>query len=344
MFRPMISVVVAVFNSEKTIEKNLQAIFHQDYFSSQGKLDLIVVDDGSTDATPEILSTFKAIKCFRQINSGPAAARNRGAQLAQGDFIFFTDSDCVPAPDWISKAMTHFSDPSVGVVAGSYGIMNDQNLLARIIYQEIIFRHHALMPAYPKVFGSYNFGIRRKVFFEVGGFNTRYRYPSGEDNDLSYKIISAGYKIYFARDSLVKHYHPSRISKYLREQYRHGFWRVKMYRDHPGMAGGDDYTFWKDIVEIPIVLIFLISLIPLVSQQFLFFGVGFIIIFFLWIIELFYGLVMTRDQLVSSVFPPKTFLAWLKEGFFLSGIMWLRAFARTLGFSSGFFHFLVKNE
>ncbi|HLD69499.1 MAG TPA: glycosyltransferase family 2 protein, partial [Candidatus Omnitrophota bacterium] len=168
----LISVVVVVYNGEKTIAKTITAILRQDF---SAELEVIVVDDGSTDRTPEILKTFPQIKFFRQINQGPAAARNKGAELVRGKIIFFTDSDCVPAPDWIKTNLAHYADPSVAVVAGSYDILNKESLLARCIHAEIIFRHQALMPRYPKVFGSYNFSIRKEVFNQVGGFNTDYR-------------------------------------------------------------------------------------------------------------------------------------------------------------------------
>ena len=55
------------------------------------------------------------------------------------------------------------------------------------------------------------------------------------------------------------HFFPIKIFKYLKEQYRHGFWRAKMYQDHPKMSKGDDYTFWKDIIEPPLVIAVLLS-------------------------------------------------------------------------------------
>ncbi|MDP2654066.1 MAG: glycosyltransferase [Candidatus Omnitrophota bacterium] len=246
---PVVSVIIPVFNGEKTIAKNLQAAALQDFSSL---MEVIVVDDGSHDQSPEIVRGFPGVKYLRQPNRGPASARNLGAQKSTGEYLFFTDADCVPRGNWVSGMLNHFSDPRVAVVAGSYGIANPDSILARCIHREIIFRHQERMPLYPKVFGSYNFAVRRAVFFEVGGFDEGYRHASGEDNDLSYKILGKGYKIYFDKGSLVDHHHPERVGKYLREQGRHGFWRVRMYARHPSMSGGDNYTFWKDMLEVPL--------------------------------------------------------------------------------------------
>src|SRR3989344_1736966 len=309
---PSISVVIPVFNGETTIGQSLQAVTQQRFHQH---IQIIVVDDGSTDKTADIIKSYPTVKYIYQKNSGPAATRNRGAQEASGDFIFFTDADCLPQPEWVVRMMSRFSDPQIGVVAGSYGIANSQNPLANCIQQEILFRHHKLMPDFPKSFGSYNFCARKKVFFEAGGFDPGYRFASGEDNDLSYKILKAGYKIYFERTALVDHYHTEDLDRYLREQFRHGFWRAKMYRNHPDMMRGDDYTFWKDIVEVPLVLLsFLNSLFFLPPLLWLQFAAG-ISIFLLIFLELFYGFYMLKN---------------FKMGLFFGFVMLLRAFSRTL--------------
>ena len=318
-----VSIVIPAYNCEKTIFKTLQGALNQSY----GDVEVIVVDDGSRDATPEIISGFKKARYFCQKNSGPASARNLGAKNAQGDIVFFTDSDCIPHQNWIEKAVVYFTDQEVGVVAGSYGIANKEYILARCIYSEILYRHSRLMPKYPKSFGSYNFGVRKKVFDAVGGFNIGYKSASGEDNDLSYKILNAGYKIIFEKEALVDHYHPIKIWKYLSEQFRHGFWRVKMYIDHPKMIKGDDYTFWKDVVEIPIAFLTMISLACFFCLPKIFMPMGTFFFVSLLILEIVYGLIIVR-----SIF----------GAIFMSLVMFCRSFARMFGFSSGIFNFLLQ--
>ena len=100
-----------------------------------------------------------------------------------------------------------------------------------------------------------------------------------------------------------------------------------MYADHPFMSRGDDYTFWKDITEIPIVFLLILSLILCLFKNF--FSIIILLSLFLYIIELYYGLRMTRQ---------------LQEGFFLSGVMYLRSFVRSFGFSSGIFYFFFSKS
>lgn len=312
---PTVSVIIPAYNCEKTIGFAIKALQNQTLASLQ----IIVVDDGSTDKTAIKIKSFPKVTYVYQGNSGPAAARNSGAKIAKGEFIFFTDSDCLARPDWLESAMKGFTDDTVAVVCGSYGIANRNNLLARCIHEEIRYRHLTLMPDYPRAFGSYNFGIRRKIFFDLKGFDEKFRYASGEDNDLSYKVINAGYKIYFSRASLVDHFHTGLTKKYLKEQFRHGFWRVKMYRKHPHMMKGDDYTFWKDIAEMAFVGLAISTLLAIILMP------AFVYLFFVVLcihigIEVYYGLCMIKD---------------VKSALFYAWVMLLRSFARFFGFFLG---------
>ena len=112
------------------------------------------------------------------------------------------------------------------------------------------------MPIHPKVLGSYNFSVRKGLLKELNGFNEEYTMASGEDNDLSYRIRKKGYSLVFNREARVAHYHPQKFLKYLRTQFWHGYWRVKLYREHADMVGGDDYSSLWDYLQ-PVVGVFL---------------------------------------------------------------------------------------
>ena len=327
MDKPFVSIVVPAYNAQATIGLTLQALIQQGY---QGPKEIIVVDDGSTDGTAKCIKSFPDVVYVFQSNQGPAAARNHGFKMSKGFFVFFTDSDCIPESSWIEKSLKGFTDKDIGVVCGSYGIANREYLLARCIHAEILYRHCCLMPDFPKSFGSYNFCTRRNVFESVGGFNTSYRNASGEDNDLSYKILRSGSRIYFSREALVAHFFPFLVLKYLKEQFAHGFWRARMYRDHPRMAMGDDYTFWKDIIEPPAVLLIIAMAFLGMFFKAFFLSLALGSLALLSIIELVFSFLMVK------VFP---------EAIFYAFVMLLRSMARTLGFVSGAFHlFLSKSQ
>lgn len=309
-----VSVIIPAYNASKTIAKTIEACLCQSCLP----FEVIVVDDGSCDDTAQIVQKFKSVNYVFQDNAGPAAARNRGAKAAQGEILLFTDSDCVPHSDWIEKIVVGFQQVNVAAVMGSYGIANPRSLLSTVIQAEIMFRHYQIMPNYPKAFGSYNVGIRKEVFNAVGGFDFFYPRASGEDNDLSYKIVEKGNVIFFARDAVVDHHHTENLGKYLKEQFQHGFWRVKMYADHPDKVRGDDYTFWKDIMEIG--LVFLLVLVGWIKP------IGIWVLSCLVGIELIFALRMVRR---------------IKERLLLFVMMGLRSFCRAAGFSSGIIYFFI---
>ena len=319
---PSASVVIPAYNCEKTIVHTLNALQTQTIPPKE----VIVVDDGSSDQTAALIKTFPEVKYVFQDNQGPAQARNRGAEAASGEILFFTDADCIPELDWIEKALAPFENQQVAAVAGSYNIANSNDALARCIHREIIFRHERLMPLYPRSFGSYNVAIRRRVFTQVGGFNPRYRHASGEDNDLSYRILKSEYKIYFERNAKVKHFHTTHIGKYLREQNRHGYWRVRLYLDFPAMARGDDYTFWKDIIEIPLAFIMLLFMVlaPFFEEcLWITFGLGFLTLS----VQFIFSLMLGNN---------------LSDSFMYAWVLWSRSFARAGGLSSGIIDFILK--
>lgn len=311
-----VSIVIPAFNCAYNIEKILTSCLNQTY--PKELLEVIVVDDGSTDNSPEIIQRFP-VKYLSQINSGPAKARNSGWKLPTGNIVCFTDADCIPDKDWISKLMVNFTQDNIGAVAGSYGVVNKGSIIASCIYEEIIQRHSE-MPALIQAFGSYNVAIRKDILEKVGGFNEDYRYASGEDNDLAYKIVESGYKIYFAKEALVYHYFPEKIGLYLKEQFLHGSWRMKMYKEHPKMMKGDNYTNYKDIIEPPLSL-FIIFIAPFVSLKPL--QLIFLICFLIYVI-------------LQLPMPIKICLR-RKQGKYLNlfWITFLRGFARGVGMLGG---------
>ncbi len=315
---PYVSIIIPVYNAKKTISKTLKACLEQDY---TGRREIIVVDDGSTDGTAEEIKKYP-VKYIYQENTGPAAARNRGWREAKGEIVFFTDSDCIPHKDWLSRLLRNYSGNRVGAAGGSYSIANPESLLAYCIQEEISIRHSA-MPYKVRFLGSYNLSVKKSVLEEVGGFQEGYRKASGEDNDLSYKILKRGYKILFDSRALVAHYHRESLWRYLKDQYAHGFWRARLYREHPEMSTGDDYTRWKDILEVPLCLGLIVT-----SPLFLFPGLWqFSSLWLVCMVMLFFiqlGMALNifwrSGRPLCLLFAPATFL---------------RCFARTLGFLRG---------
>lgn len=250
----LVSIIIPAYNSAATLPECLEACLAQDY----AEFEIIVVDDGSTDDTAAAAGKFTEAEVLRQVNQGPAAARNHGARVANGEILAYTDADCIPRPDWLSRLVEGFTE-SVVAVGGTYACANPEFRLARVIQAEIAHRH-ARFGETVDFLGSFNVAFRAQAFHAAGGFDEGYRYASGEDNDLAYRLLDAGGRLRFAPRAVVAHYHPVRLMAYLRTQARHGYWRMKLYRDHPNRAGGDHYAGWPDLLAPPLGLVVAVAL------------------------------------------------------------------------------------
>lgn len=252
----LVSIVIPAYNAARTLEACLRACLDQTYPETE----VIVADDGSTDGTPEIAARL-GVRYLWQENRGPAAARNTGARAARGEIIAFTDSDCVPASDWIEQLMAGFA-PDIVAVGGTYGIANPESRLARLVHEEIVVRHTRFKDEVDFL-GSFNVAYRKDAFDAVNGFDESFTAASGEDNDLAYRLQDAGGTLRFHRAAVVAHHHPVRLLPYLRTQMWHGFWRVKIYARHRGRARtGDRYASGVELLTPPAMLV-LLGLTPL---------------------------------------------------------------------------------
>jgi len=185
--RPLVSFIVPVYNDEKYIGRCLQSIKNQD-FPAQ-KVELIVLDNGSTDCTPSIL--FKLECPFRVIpDVHVSALRNYGASMAQGDFLAFVDSDVELAPHWLTRALSAFED-SVVVASGCFPDIPKEATWVQQAWD--IHQRGRCMSEDPTPvpwLPSMNLVIRRETFCAVGGFNETLE--TAEDVDLCYRLGDHG--------------------------------------------------------------------------------------------------------------------------------------------------------
>lgn len=326
-FRPLATIVVPAYNAARTIEACVEACLNQDYAA----VEVVVTDDGSTDGTARIVRRYP-VHYLWQENAGPASARNRGWRAATGEIVCFTDSDCVPAPDWVSRLVEQYTSEEIAGVGGTYDIVNDivngsNSLLARCIHEEIVQRHLE-MPRYVDYLGAFNVSYRRAVLEKVGGFDESYRIASGEDNDLAYRVRKQGHRLVFTRGARVAHYHPSNLWRYLGQQFWHGYWRMKLYRQHPDMSRGDVYSGLLDFIQPPLCVVTL-ALMPLAL---------------LW--PLLWGLVGVLVLLDLGLQVPNTVRICRRTGevklWALAPITWLRGYARGLGMVVGVWDLFVR--
>ena len=248
------SVIIPGYNSEKTIDSCLQALFSQSV--PKEHYEIIVVDDGSTDATAKIVQTYPVIY-HHQENKGPAVARNQGAELAKGKIILFTDSDCVPDHYWIHEMVSLFiKDPKISGVKGAYKT-KQKGLTPRFAQAEFEDRFTMLEKSdFIDMVDTYSAAFKRKVFLKAGGFDPSFPVANNEDTELSYRLASTGHLLMFNPLAFVYHTHPGTLKKYLKIKFWRGYWRIDVYARYPGKAVKDSYT--PAVIKIQTLLMLLV--------------------------------------------------------------------------------------
>ena len=255
------SIIIPCYNAEQSISETLCALEK----NSMKAFEIIVVDDGSTDSTANIVKSIakknKNIMYLWQKNSGPAKARNFGAKIAKGEVVLFIDSDCIPKKNWLKEMIKPFNNKKVGGVQGAY-TTNQKELIAKFVQIEIEERYEKMKKAEMNGtldwIGSYSAAYRRGIYKELGGFDESFPIASGEDPELSYRLKESGYMIKFNPNAIVYHTHPNNLFKYLKTKFMRAYYRPKMYSKHKKKIIKDSYT--PQELKLQIVLIY--ALIP----------------------------------------------------------------------------------
>ncbi len=268
----LVSIVVPAYNAEKPIVSCLEALLRQNFPPQD--LEIIVVNDGSTDGTMALIGQFPVRSLF-QTNQGPAAARNRGAAAAQGEFLLFTDADCVPEPGWTAAMIAPFRDSRVVAVKGAYRTRQTA-LVARFAQIEFEERFAMLASlASIDMVDTYAAAYRREIFLQLHGFDTRFPVANNEDTELSYRMAAHGMKMVFAPQAIVYHLrHPDSLARYARLKFSRGYWRMIVYKQYPGKMLHDSYTpqslklqiflVYACLLLCPWLLLWPVALIPVI--------------------------------------------------------------------------------
>lgn len=222
---PKVSIVVPVKNGASKIKDLLDSLMHVDY--DKDKLEIIVVDGKSKDATKEIVSKYP-VKLVIEEKTGVNVARNTGIKNSGGEIIAFTDHDCVVPENWVKAIVDNFQDRQVGCVGGKI-LRYNNDFLSRYADESLvpvmrIFKKKTIIdriksPFYYPV--GCNFVVRREAIEKAGFFDERFTYGFDE-LEFAERICMEGYKIVLTPDVMVQHKHRSTLSELLKQTFRYG--------------------------------------------------------------------------------------------------------------------------
>jgi len=233
---PEVSVVVPVYNREDSIRECVDSLLAMDYPADM--VEIIVVDNGSTDATRRLLAGYgSSIRAENEPLRGAGPARNRGVEAASGEVIAFTDSDCTVDRRWLRQLVPPLAKQGVGIVGGRIRSRRPCTNVER--FGEYIHDHQKAIEVFkPPYVITMNWACRRETLREVGPFDSRL--TRGQDVDLSFRFLQAGYELHYQSDALIYHQNEGSFGGLFGEGLQHGFWAVlnlKIHREYVAQFG-----------------------------------------------------------------------------------------------------------
>jgi len=199
-----VTVVVPVRDGEATIRTCIEALLAQDW--PRDALELIVVDNRSTDATRAVIGEYPVRLLEERGVQSSYAARNRGVASSHGDILAFTDADCVPAPGWVRALAGAFGDRGVGIAAGPIEAWRAERLVERYQAVRALRAERAMRHPILPFAQTANAACPRVVFDAVGGFDAAC--PFGGDLDFSWRVQRhTGLRLTYQPAAVVHHRH-----------------------------------------------------------------------------------------------------------------------------------------
>ena len=237
MTQPGVSFVVPVHNGERWLDEALTAILAQ----RDGRLfEVIAVDDGSTDRSPEILAEraeSDGVLVLRAEKRGAAAAMNQAIRQAAHLIICLVDQDVVLRPEWLGAVLEPFDEPAVGAVQGYFVTDPQAPVVARVAGMDLEQRYAAIGEGPTSHVCTGNSAYRAEALHKAGLFDESFGY--GYDNDMSYRLMRAGYALRFCPGAKSMHRWRETLRGYLVQQYGQGYGRLDIVWKHPGWVAGD---------------------------------------------------------------------------------------------------------
>jgi len=357
-YLPAVAVLIPAYNEEKVIERTVRSVLDSDY----PRLRVIVIDDGSKDATLEVTrQAFQQeiaagrVTVLTKPNSGKAEALNFGLQHVTEELFVGIDADTLVAPDAISKLVPHFSNPRVGAMAGNAKVGNRVNLWTRWQALEYItsqnFERRALntlnaVSVVPGAIGVW----RTAAVRDAGAYQPD---TVAEDADLTMALLQAGYWVNYEDRALAYTEAPSTASGLMRQRFRWSFGIMQSVWKHRAAVKQKGALGW---VAIPNMVIFQI-LLPLVSP---FIDIMFVVGAATYFVNkhfhpesanpasfqrlvLYFALFMVIDFIASALaFTLERQQPGGKRDFLLLGHVWLQRFAYRQVFSIVLFRTLKR--
>jgi len=243
MTKPDVSVVISCYNKRETIAQCIRSVLLQEGV----RFELIVVDDGSTDGSNNILDAFsrdERVKIIRKAHSGISPTKNIGLANARSDIIYFVDGDCVLDQDSLATLLSSFTSPRIGCVGGAVRAINKSNSIAFAI--ELM--QNEVERKWP--FGA-NVAYTKEALTRTGGFDESAE--AGEDVDLFLRVSKMGFDFSYNPAIVARTVNPESFSSFFNQRFHWGIGFAQLAERH------------KEVLTTRIKLCFSLTLFTLCS-------------------------------------------------------------------------------
>lgn len=219
------SIVIPTYNRPERLASCLHSLTQLSY--PRDRFEVIVVDDGSAQPMAPTVAPFESalnLTLLRQVNSGPAQARNAGAARAQGQYLVFTDDDCQPHPYWLSAMATELEQQPQALVGGHTLNALPSNVFstASQLLIDYLYDYYNNSRQAPSFFASNNFALATEQFRQLGGFDTSFPLAAGEDREFCDRWLQQGLPMAYAPEARVDHSHHLSLRRFWRQHFNYG--------------------------------------------------------------------------------------------------------------------------
>lgn len=255
---PKISVIVPVYNEERIVGDCLKALTGLDY--PKDRLELIIIDNNSTDKSASIIRGFD-VRYFFEKRRNRSIARNTGIRAACGDYIAFTDADCIVDRDWLRRLMTGFDGGRVGGCGGRTVSYKPSNFIERYLDWFFFKKQFVKTGNFVEdfftglIFGTHNLIFRADVLRRTGLFDEKM--TASEDIDLVWRVCLHGYQVRYAPSAVVRHRRKASFTELMKEVFEYTYWQYVLLRKYDGMLGIsiDWFLHMLNILRVPAELV-----------------------------------------------------------------------------------------
>ncbi len=241
MTQPYFTVIIPTHARPGRLAACLEALSNLDY--PRDRFEVIVVDDGSETPPHDVVRRFAGrldVALFTQAHAGPATARNTAAARARGEVLAFTDDDCAPASDWLTRLASRFAQDKNVAIGGRTinALTSDPYATASQLIMDVVYAYYNADRERARFIASNNIAFPKDRFNAVGGFDPTFPLAA-EDRDLCDRWVHHGFHITYAPEVVVHHSHRMGLRGYCRQHFSYGRGAYRFQRARVGRGSGN---------------------------------------------------------------------------------------------------------